>query len=385
MNKGLKKVLLALGVTILLHFVLVVTGNLHLYPTLNNTIFKGRFGPAIDEFQVFSNREVKANNHIAWPEKLNEFEFSEIESELHKELKTVAFVVVKDDTVRYEHYWDGYDKDSKSNSFSMAKSLVSIAIGAALQDGSIQSLDQTISDFIPEFEGGAQVTIRDLLMMNSGINFDEDYINPFAYPARANYGDDLWKLTLGYEYQGDKKGQFTYLSGNTQLLSFIINKATGKTLSDYFSENVWSKIGAKNDALWSLDNDNGYEKAFCCFNSNARDFARIGKLYLDSGKFNGEQIVPSWYVSESLKEVDLVEKNGDPCIRYGYQWWLTSFRDKKVFYARGILGQYILVIPEDEVIICRLGHKRIKPKGNEHPNEIYAYMEMAYRIFGENL
>lgn len=381
--KKVNKFRIFLAVLFGIHLLIVFTGNRHIYPTLQNTILKGRFGPEIDEYEVFENRIVKAGKQEVWAKISDSQALNQIEIDLHEKLKSVAFLVVKNNKICFEKYWEGYGEDSRSNSFSMAKSFVSMAIGAALQDGSIKSINQPITDFIPDFEGGENVTIHDLLVMSSGINFDEHYINPFAYPARANYGNDLWNLTLGYSYVGEANQKFKYLSGNTQLLSFIIKEATGKSISEYFAEKVWSKIGAKNDALWSLDKKDGFEKAFCCFNSNARDFARLGKLYLDSGKYNGEQIIPTWYVTESLQESGLMEKNGVPCVRYGYQWWLTTFEGKKVFYARGILGQYIVVVPEDSLIICRLGHKRIKPKGLEAPGELKAYIDMAYRLTKE--
>lgn len=378
--KKVSKFRIVLAVLFGIHMLIVFTGNRHIYPTLQNTILKGRLGPSIDEYEVFENRVVKAGPFVPWEEKESFSTMNQIEVDLNQKLSTVAFVVVRDNKISFEKYWEGYNEDSKSNSFSMAKSLVSMAVGAALQDGSINSLDQRVSEFLPEVEGGENVTIRDLLVMSSGINFDEHYINPFAYPARANYGKDLWKLTTKYKYEGEAGKEFLYLSGNTQLLSFIIKKATGKNLSDYFSEKIWSNIGAKNDALWSLDKKDGFEKAFCCFNSNARDFARLGQLYLDSGKYNNKQLVPKWYVAESVEESGLIEQNGELCKRYGYQWWLTDYKGKKVFYARGILGQYIIVIPEDRMVISRLGHKRIKPQGIEPPGELLAYIDMSYRL-----
>jgi len=378
--KKVSKFRIVLAVLFGLHLLIVFTGNRHIYPTLQNTILKGRLGPSIDEYESFNNRTVKAGSHVPWQVNENSNSLNQIETDLHSNLKTVAFVVVKDNKIEFEKYWDDYNQDSRSNSFSMAKSFVSMAIGAALQDGSIKSIDQTVSEYLPDFKGGENVTIRNLLEMSSGINFDEHYINPFAYPARANYGNDLWKLTFKYNYEGEAGKEFKYLSGNTQLLSFILKQATGKTVSEYFSKKIWSKVGAKNDALWTLDKEDGLEKAFCCFNSNARDFARLGKLYLDSGKVNGEQIIPSWYVSESISPTGTVESNGGSCNRYGYQWWLTEYKGKKVFYARGILGQYIIVIPEDKMVISRLGYKRIKPKGFEPPGELMAYIDMAFRL-----
>lgn len=376
----LKKLFVIITVSICLHLTLVFTNNVHLYTTLENTILKGRLGPEIDEYQIFENREVKTGEYEPWNEKFEGVELNEHERILHNDLKSIAFLVIKNDSIRFEQYWEGYGPDSRSNSFSMAKSLVSMSIGAAIQDGFINSLDQTLDDFLPEFKGGDSITIRNLLTMSSGADFDENYINPFAYPAKANYGTDLKDLTLSYSWNKTGGRYFEYLSGNTQLLAFIIERATNMTLSEYFSAKIWSKVGAKNSALWSLDQKGGSEKSFCCFNSNARDFARLGKLYLNKGLWNDNQIVPEWYVKESISPFDYDEVDGTPCKRYGYQWWLTDFNNKPVFYARGILGQYTIVVPEDDLIICRLGHKRIKPKNFDPPGELKKYIEMAYRL-----
>jgi CubicO group peptidase (beta-lactamase class C family) len=307
-------------------------------------------------------------------------------------METVAFVVVKNDSLLHEQYWDGYGPDSRSNSFSMAKTFVSILIGAAIDEGKIKSIDQPVSDFLPEFKEGdnSKVTIKHLLTMSSGINFDEDYISPFAYPAQAYYGDDLKKLTYGYKVTEESGKFFKYLSGNSELLAFILMKATGKTLSEYMSEKIWIPLGAKNDALWSLDSKDGMEKAYCCFNSNALDFARLGKLYLDSGKWNGRQIINSDYVARSIVPAELNYPEGNKIDNYGYAWWLIpdyqpagqAGKGHYIFYARGILGQYIICIPDQNLVIVRLGSKREKPKGNEHPPDMSYYIDAALEMYG---
>ena len=152
---------------------------------------------------------------------------------------------------------------------------------------------------------------------------------------------------------------FDYMSCNTQLLGFILKKATGKTISDYASEKLWTPIHAEHNAQWSLAHNNGSEKAYCCMYSNARDFARIGKLYLDSGRWNGKQIVSENYVLNSISPAPVLD-NGQPNKIYGYQWWLDEKENHKIFYARGILGQYIIVIPYEKIIIVRLGKQRDK-------------------------
>jgi CubicO group peptidase (beta-lactamase class C family) len=176
---------------------------------------------------------------------------------------------------------------------------------------------------------------------------------------------------------------FTYLSGNTQLLGFVLRKATGKTLSDYASEKLWKPLGAAHQAWWSLDHKNGDEKAFCCFNSNARDFARFGKLYLDSGRWNGKQIVPQDYVLASTHPAGLKNDDGKNNDTYGYMWWLIpNYKGHYVFYMRGILGQYMLVIPDQKMIVVRLGKKRLPNDSNDLPHDVTYYLDAALAMYG---
>lgn len=365
---------------------LIISGKTYLYKGVANTYLKGRSGPSIDEVGIFDNRIIKSENHSKWAlgKDYNKVQFSDEERKKMDSLETIAFLVIKDDSIRYEEYRDGFSDTSTTNSFSMAKTFVGILAGIAIEEGKIKSLDQPVSDYFAQFKDGigANLTIRHLVTMSSGINFDEDYVNPFAYPAAAYYGSDLQKLTLKYKVTEQPGKTFKYLSGNTALLSFIIEKATGKTLSEYASEKLWNPIEAEHDASWSLDRKDGVEKAYCCFNSNARDFARIGKLYLDSGIWNGNQIVPKDYVLESIRPADLVEESGSPNNEYGYAWWIIpSFKNHYVYYARGILGQYIFVIPDKKMVVVRLGKKRMKHQTENHPDDVYYYLNIALSNF----
>jgi len=176
----------------------------------------------------------------------------------------------------------------------------------------------------------------------------------------------------------DKKpGQaFKYSSGDTQLLGMCIEKATGSYLSHYVSKYFWQPMGAENEALWQLDHEpDGIEKAFCCISSNARDFARFGKLYLNDGKWNGKEILDSTFVKRSITP------RFENAPEYGYGWWMNTFLGKKMFYMRGHLGQFVIVIPEDEMIIVRLGHQKgIQTNADPHSEDFYVYVEEAYEM-----
>ncbi|MDQ3046851.1 MAG: beta-lactamase family protein [Bacteroidota bacterium] len=374
-------------ILVLINLAIIISGRTYIYKGLGNTYLKGRSGPGVDEYDIFDNRTVEAGTHQPWEkaEGYNSKQIPESQTGNFETMQTIAFVVIKDGALLHEQYWDGFNADSKINSFSMAKTFVGILIGAAIEEGKIKSLDQPAGDFLPEFKEGdnSKLTIRHLLTMSSGINFDEDYVSPLAYPAQAFYGSDLQKLTFGYKVTEEPGKVFKYLSGNTELLGFILEKATGKKLSEYASEKLWKPLGAKNDALWSLDHENGMEKAYCCFNSNAPDFARFGQLYLDSGKWNGQQLIPANFVEESVNPAPLLDINGKPNELYGYAWWLIpDYKGHKIFYARGILGQYIICIPDEKMVIVRMGRKREKRAGNEHPLDMFYYMDAALEMYG---
>ncbi len=372
---------------VLLNVAILVTGKTYLYKGVANTYLKGRSGPAIDEYKIFDNREVKAGMAKDWAvsKQDNSKTLSETHQKQFADMGTVAFVVIKNDSIIHEQYWDGFGADSYTNSFSMAKTFTSMLVGAAIDEGKIKSVDEPVGDFLPQYKDGdnAKLTIKNLLTMSSGINFDEDYVNPLAYPAAAYYGSDIKKLTYKYKVTEEPGKRFKYLSGNSELLGFIIEKATGKKVADYFSEKIWSQIGAKNSAFWCLDHEDGMEKVYCCFNSNARDFARLGKLYLDSGKYNGKHIISTDYVLNSIKPADLLDEDGNKNDKYGYSWWLIpDYKGHQIFYARGILGQYIVCIPDKKMIVVRLGKKREMRKDSNHPTDLYYYIDAALEMYG---
>ncbi|MBK9479483.1 MAG: serine hydrolase [Bacteroidetes bacterium] len=360
---------------------LAISGKTYLFKAIANTYLKGRSGPSISEYKIFSYHTVLNDSAQNWPS-ARDFNKNKLSAEQRVEFedyKTTAFLVLKNDSVKYEEYWDGFSDTSHTNSFSMGKSIVSILVGIAIDEHKIKSVDQPIVDFIPEFAVGAnaKVTVKHLLTMSSGINFDEDYINPFAYPAAAYYGSDLKALTYDYQVTEEPGKNWKYLSGNTELLGFVLEKATGKSISEYASEKLWKPMGANHPAYWSLDHEGGVEKAYCCFNSNARDFARFGSLYLHQGSWKGKQLVSKQYVQESIRAADLIDDNGGKNNKYGYSWWLLNYKNHPIYYMRGILGQYVFVIPDKNMVVVRLGHKRSTEKINDHPKDVYLFLDAA--------
>jgi len=343
--------------------------------------------PKIHHNTIFANRTIEIGNPEPWQEDslFNRYSLSANEEQALDKYKTVAFLVARDSLLLFEKYWEGYGPQSHSNSFSMAKSIVGLLVGCAIDDGYISSLDQPVGDFIPEFSMGdkAKITIRHLLTMSSGLSWDEAYASLFSTTTQAYYGKFLRELVLNQSVIAEPGKEFNYLSGDTQLLSIIVAEATGMSVGEYMSEKIWNQIGAEQPALWSLDREGGIEKAYCCFNSNARDFARIGRLVLNRGKWNGLQIVSDEYLSETLKPTTHLadkELGGVPTERYGNQWWFTVHRNHQVIFARGILGQYIFIIPDLNLVVVRLGHLRDDKRIEGQPIDIFEYLDIAMDI-----
>ena len=220
--------------------------------------------------------------------------------------------------------------------------------------------------------------------MSSGLNWDESYNSLFSKTTEAYYGRDLKHLVTNLEVIEEPGNVFRYMSCNTVLLSLIISKTSGITISAYAEKYLWKIIGANQPAYWSLDHNNGLEKSYCCFYSTARDFAKIGKLYMDDGKWNGRIIVPPEFVRESISPNGCIDENGLPVDYYGYHWWLMNYENHKIFYARGIFGQYIIVIPDERIIIVRLGKLRGEKNKYNHYSDMIEYTNEVLKKFGSH-
>jgi len=316
----------------------------------------------IKDYKKFPKRELKTNDNKFYFETAKnqeiskkisfDKEFSSFEEYLEKN-KTVAFLIIKNDTIQYENYFKGYDETSIVASFSMAKSVLSILVGCAINDGLIKSVDEPVTNYIPELKenGFDKVTIEHLLQMTSGLDFNESYYNPFGDAATYYYGRNLRKSIGKAKLKREPGTSFEYVSGSPQILGLVLEKALkDKTITEYLQEKIWSQIGMEYNASWSIDKKkNGLEKTFCCINARTRDFAKIGRLYLNNGNWNGKQIVPETWVKQSTR----VDTENGSASYYQYQWWLPTLSGD--YMAEGILGQFIYVNPDKNLIIVRLG------------------------------
>ena len=345
--------------------------------------FTGHSTAFIDDYPYFENDVIeKGSAPSLWPihKDYNTNKETKKLSSANKNLGTIAYLIIKNDSIWFEKYYDGFNASSKTNSFSMAKSITSALLGKAIMDGHIKSLNQPISDFYPEYNY-AKTTVGDLSSMASGLDWVEHYTSPFSVTARANYDDDLAETILNQKVIKTPGIEFEYLSGSTALLGMVIQKATGKHLAKYLSDSFWKPLGATEDALWQLDdNENRLAKAFTSISSNAKDFARFGKLYKDFGRWNGKQLLDSTFVAKSISP----RFPENPI--YGYGFWIKTIDNKSFFMMRGHLGQYVIVQPEDNVIIVRLGHS--KGPGDAVASftpDIMTYIEEAYKMLNYDL
>lgn len=357
-----------LALLIIISLGLVVTGNGYIFRGLQLTYFKGEATANIDDYVDFDNRTIRAGDPMTW-EKAPSFGQVKLTPTLQNALdtdETVAFAIIKDGKLLYENYWQGYGPDSHTNSFSMAKTVTTMLYLKAVEDGYIGSVDEPITKWLPEYADNKYAqncTLADLSAMTSGYDWTEDYYFPINPTAESYYGHGLVKQMLKRDFVEPCGGSFEYSSGDTQLLGIALSRALephGFTISSYLQEKFWQPLGMQGDAYWSLDGAANIEKVYCCLNASALDFAKFGQLLLNGGAWQGEQLLSKEHVDFMITPNAAAFSEGEAQI-YGHSIWTD--RDSPIpFYAMlGHLGQRVLVLPEENVIIVRLGKQKGLP------------------------
>jgi len=346
----------------------------------------------VDDYKMFDKHDIKKSaSPIAWQtsENYNKFKPSDDIQQFFNDRKTCAYLVIKDGKILYENYMQDYNKETISGSFSMAKTINALLIGKLIEQGKISSIDDDVKKYVPELtqipEG--KLTIKDAIMMSAQLDWSESYWNIFSLTAESYYGNDLDKLMSKLKLR-DKNEQgkiWEYQSSNTQILGYIIKNVTKKSLAENANQYLWQPLGAESDALWSTDK-NGMEKSFCCVNATARDFAKLGQMVLQHGKFNNQQLFDSaWIARMTSPDTELKTADGRTVDWYGYQMWMINYKGHQIPYFRGILGQFIYVIPDENAIIVRLG-KKIKRENvdvHEQNDDIKKYVEIGLQVLGK--
>lgn len=371
----MKRLFKILGGTAIVIALLLVTaklsGNGYLVKGLWASYLHGNNSATIDDKIFFDTHIVEAGNAGAeWAlhTNYNKAPLPEKLKSTLEQTQTVAFLVVKNDSILFEKYWNNYSENSETNSFSMAKSITTMLAQIAIQKGMLHGWNQKVKTILPDIKGAHadELELWHLSTMSSGMEWDEKYKDPFSVTAKAYYGDNVSELMSTLPIVDEPGKIYNYQSGSTQLLGLCILKATGKSLAELASEWLWKPMQATHAAQWHTD-DAGTELAYCCFNSNARDFARFGKLMSHSGNWNGTQLLDSSFVKKAT--------TGALAPFYGYAFWLDDSHGTPIFYQRGILGQYIISIPERNLIIVRLGHDRLPPEDDSHPKDYHIIVD----------
>ena len=267
--------------------------------------------------------------------------------------RAAALVVVHDGRVRLERYGLGFDASGRWTSFSVAKSMTSTLVGAALRDGAIRSLDDKVSDYLPEMKGSAydDVSVRQLLTMTSGVQWNEDYADPNSDVARFNNHrpEDGVDATVSYLRRLPRAApagtRWNYSTGETNLVGVLLARAIKQPLATYLSQKVWIPAGMEQQATWLLSRT-GNEISGCCIQAATRDYARLGVFILDGARVDGKSVVADgWLAEATTKRTEI----GQPGRGYGYQWWTY---DDGSFAARGIFGQGIFIDPKRKLVIA---------------------------------
>ena len=305
--------------------------------------------------KIFWTRTIKAGDSV-YPLPYARLDLSDVDIKLDDATMTVdeyftrqsvaGLLVIKDGKILYERYGLGNDEDSTWVSYSVAKSVVSMLIGAAIRDGYITSVDEKVTDYLPRLKRSSydQSSIANLLQMASGVQWNEDYADPESDVATASWETiDLYKFLQNKSRSSEPGEKFNYNTAETNLAGTLLRSAIGNNLSTYLSEKIWQPFGMESNGSWNLTEQGGGEFGGCCINATLRDYGRIGLFALADGRLaDGTEVLPP----EWMRESTLPSKGSEG---YGYFWWLAG---KDVFRASGIFGQGIYINREENVVIA---------------------------------
>ena len=389
----LKKIFTRLGLGLLALLVLLalaiqLTGHGYFWKALSATYLQGHSTAHIDDADSFAQRKIATAQPLAW-EKDAAFNKSPLNSatlSYLQQYKSAAFLVAKNGKLLHETYFSPYTESSRTNSFSVAKTITTMQVGLAVQQGLIPSFDTPITQFLPEFAGnakGAKATISQLSAMKAGHDWTENYKLPFNVTTDLYFGKNAEKLVLNQDFEREPGTEYEYSSGSTQLLGVVLKRAIQKknpqsNVSEHLSQSLWQPLGMEKDAIYTLDRageDGGMERTYCCIFATARDFAKLGQLLLQDGQWGGKQLLDKAFV-ERMRKPDLQPY-------YGHSLWM-DWTYKHPFYSlQGHQGQYVIVVPSLQLVVVRVGQFRNKAQlgpNQRIPLEVYNFVDEAVRL-----
>ncbi|MBD8081498.1 serine hydrolase domain-containing protein [Chryseobacterium caseinilyticum] len=351
----------------------------YLFKAIGKNLKKGSLTPSTDDEDKFSSREVPTQNSQPWKKDsaYNKQALSETISEELKKTGTSSLVVIRDNKLMHEQYWKDHNSDSLLNSFSMAKGILSLLIGFALDDKLIDSEDQLVASIFPKYAEshyGKFLTIRHLMTMQAAFDWDEEYRHPFSENSKQYFIDDLAEQALNVDLKEMPGVKYEYQSVSAQLLGLILIKVTGRDLASYLSEKLWKPLEMEHSAKWSTDKK-GVEKAFCCIHATTRDFAKIGQLVMQKGKWNGKQILSQQFCK---KLITPTQENNAFC----YNIWAHEDHTIPYYFFYGFLGQFIIMIREKKMVIVKTGlYNDLEVDEKKRPLQVKLLVDELSTIF----
>jgi CubicO group peptidase (beta-lactamase class C family) len=401
MMKAFQRFLLVLGITAVLVGVVWLSPYGYLIKGLRMTYLIGEKSANYLDYKGFDKREVANDPErvsvLAVSEDAGTVELSSALREMLKRTNSGSFLVFRNDSLVCERYFEPVADTVMTNSFSMAKTITCLLFQRAIEEGKIASWDEPVRKFLPwvgkaavekgeavdgvspdQMEANAAaLTLRHLITMSAGLQWNESYQSPFGITAKAYYGSDIEATMREVPVVVMPGTQFEYQSGSTQLLGLVLEQVTGKHLSDLASDWLWKPLGMEASAYWSLDKANGRELNFCCVNARSRDFGRLGLMVLH----NGKGLVDSGFLAMARKPFEMGGKTLVPF--YGHSFWLGSVDGVDFQFFNGLKGQYIVVIPSKNMVVVRTGHGVVKPAdGGRIFDCVKLYVGEAVRMFG---
>jgi CubicO group peptidase (beta-lactamase class C family) len=401
MMKAFQRFLLVLGITAVLVGVVWLSPYGYLIKGLRMTYLIGEKSANYLDYKGFDKREVANDPErvsvLAVSEDAGTVELSSALREMLKRTNSGSFLLFRNDSLVCERYFEPVADTVMTNSFSMAKTITCLLFQRAIEEGKIASWDEPVRKFLPwvgkaavekgeavdgvspdQMEANAAaLTLRHLITMSAGLQWNESYKSPFGITAKAYYGSDIEATMREVPVVVMPGTQFEYQSGSTQLLGLVLEQVTGKHLSDLASDWLWKPLGMEAPAYWSLDKANGRELNFCCVNARSRDFGRLGLMVLH----NGKGLVDSGFLAMARKPFEMGGKTLVPF--YGHSFWLGSVDGVDFQFFNGLKGQYIVVIPSKNMVVVRTGHGVVKPAdGGRIFDCVKLYVGEAVRMFG---
>ncbi|MFM1990722.1 MAG: hypothetical protein RJA99_3679 [Pseudomonadota bacterium] len=363
------------------------SGHGYFWRALSATYLQGHATAHIDDADTFAQRVVAAGTPAPWPRDAR-YNRDPLDPATLTHLRahgTAAFVVAQDGALLHESYFAPYDADSRTNSFSVAKTITTMLVGLAVQQGAISGFDAPLLERLPEYADdprGRVATVAQLSAMKAGHDWSEHYYLPLNVTTELYFGGDAAGLVLRRGFERDPGSAFEYSSGSTQLLGVFLQRALaarepGLSVSAHLSRSLWQPLGMSRDAIWTLDREGGIERTYCCVFATARDFARLGQLLLQDGEWDGRPLLDRAFV-ERMRTPDLVPF-------YGHSLWMDPKHAHPFWLMQGHQGQYVIGVPSKRLVIVRTG--RFRDRGARGPNgvlpaEVYRYVDQAVALAG---